>query len=148
MSMKFQGEPLASGGSDRSGSEAQGRRSRRDFLKISAAGLAGTTLAAELVGQSTASAQLANLPSATRGELQNLVGDGRRRKILLKGGVVLTLDPKVGDFEKADVLIDGKTIAQVAPSIAAGDAEVVDCAGTIVMPGFITTHHHHWETLQ
>jgi hypothetical protein len=58
------------------------------------------------------------------------------------------LDPKVGDFEKADVLIDGKTIADIEPSIAAGDAEVIDCSGTIVMPGFITTHHHQYETLQ
>ena len=120
----------------------QGRQSRRDFLKVGAAGLAGATLAAP------AAAQLPGLRSATPRELQNLVGDGRRRRILLKGGVVLSLDPRVGDFEKADVLIDGKTIAQVAPNIAAGDAEVVDCAGTIVMPGFITTHHHQYETLQ
>src|SRR3989440_13083249 len=32
--------------------------------------------------------------------------------------------------------------------ISAADAEVVDCSGTIVMPGFITTHHHQYETLQ
>ena len=121
------------------------RPSRRDFFKVSAAGLAGTTIAAGLAG--TASAQIAGLRSATPRDLQNLVGDGRRRRILLRGGVVLSLDPKVGDFEKADVLIDGKTIAQIAPNIPAGNAEVVDCSGTIVMPGFITTHHHHWETL-
>jgi hypothetical protein len=124
------------------GPAIQGGQSRRDFLKVGAAGLAGASLAAP------AAAQLPGLRSATPRELQNLVGDGRRRRILLKGGVVLSLDPRVGDFEKADVLIDGKTIAQVAPNIAAGDAEVVDCAGTIVMPGFITTHHHQYETLQ
>jgi cytosine/adenosine deaminase-related metal-dependent hydrolase len=28
------------------------------------------------------------------------------------------------------------------------DAEVVDCSGTIVMPGFITTHNHQYEALQ
>ena len=61
---------------------------------------------------------------------------------------MLTLDPKVGDFENADVLIDGKTIAQVGPNLAPGDAEVIDCAGTIVMPGFVTTHHHQYETIQ
>src|SRR5262249_61442925 len=86
--------------------------------------------------------------SATPGDLQMWVGDGGGRKSLRRGGVVLPLDPRVGDFEKADVLIDGKTIAQVAPNIPAGDAEVVDCSGTIVMPGFITTHHHQYETLQ
>jgi cytosine/adenosine deaminase-related metal-dependent hydrolase len=66
----------------------------------------------------------------------------------LRGGVVLTLDPKVGDFERADVLIDGKTIARIEPTISDADAEVIDCSGTIVMPGFITTHHHQYETLE
>jgi cytosine/adenosine deaminase-related metal-dependent hydrolase len=79
---------------------------------------------------------------------QNIVGDARKRRILLRGGVVLTLDPKVGDFENADVLIDGTRIADVRPGIVAADAEVVDCSGTIVMPGFVTTHHHQYETLQ
>jgi cytosine/adenosine deaminase-related metal-dependent hydrolase len=78
---------------------------------------------------------------------QAVVPNGRQR-VLLRGGVVLSLDPKVGDFERADVLIDGKTITAVGPDLAAGDALVVDCAGTIVMPGFITTHHHQYETLQ
>jgi cytosine/adenosine deaminase-related metal-dependent hydrolase len=77
-----------------------------------------------------------------------LVGDASRRRILLRGGVVLSLDPEVGDFERADVLIDGTTVAQVAPEIAPGEAEVVDCAGTIVMPGFVTTHCHQYESLQ
>ena len=39
-------------------------------------------------------------------------------------------------------------IADIGPNISAGDAEVVDCSGAIVMPGFITTHHHQYETLQ
>src|SRR2546422_933904 len=123
-------------------------KSRRDFIKAGAAGLAGTTIAAGLVGTSIASGQVpAGLRSATPRDVQNLVGDGRRRRILLRGGTVLSLDPRVGDFEKADVLIDGKTIAQIAPNIAAGNAEVVDCSGTIVMPGFITTHNHQYESL-
>ena len=119
-------------------SEARTHPSRREFLTATAAGLA-----AAAVPQAPPA-----LRSATPRDVQNLVGDGRRRRILLRGGVVLSLDPKVGDFEKADVLIDGKTIAQVAPTIAAGDAEVVDCSGTIVMPGFITTHNHQYESLQ
>jgi len=127
------------------------KQSRRDFLRAGAAGLAATTIPAIGCGRpsGTASAGPAQgLRSATPDDLQGLVGDGRRRRIVLRGGVVLSLDPRVGDFEKADVLIDGKTIAQIAPTIAAGDAEIVDCSGTIVMPGFITTHHHQYETLQ
>ncbi len=127
------------------------RTSRRDFIRAGAAGLAATTIASVGCGTPSDTAspgQLGALRSATPADLQGLVGDGRRRRILLRGGVVLSLDPKVGDFEKADVLIDGKRIAEVGPTVNAGDAEIVDCSGTIVMPGFITTHHHQYETLQ
>jgi len=115
--------------------------SRREFLTATAA-------AAGLAAASCAPTQTGGGPPTTSSPPQNLVGDGRKRRILLRGGVVLTLDRKVGDFENADVLIDGTRIAEVRPGISAGDAEVVDCAGTIVMPGFITTHHHQYETLQ
>jgi len=114
---------------------------RRDFLRVGTAGLVAAT----------APGQLAGLRSATRADLQGIVGDGRRRRILLRGGTVLSLDARVGDFDKADVLIDGTKIAAVAPDVSASvaaNAEVIDCAGTIVMPGFITTHHHQYETLQ
>ncbi len=132
------------------------RSSRRDFLKSGAAGLAGATLvlkgyrSSAGIATSAISTQqpLSGLRSATPRDLRNLVGDGRKRRILLRGGVVLSLDRRVGDFEKADVLIDGKMIAQIAPNISAGDAEVVDCSGTIVMPGFITTHNHQYEAIQ
>jgi cytosine/adenosine deaminase-related metal-dependent hydrolase len=125
------------------------RPSRRDFLiKAGGAGLAGAAIAG-VTGTNAVSGQVpAGLRSAAPRDVQSLIGDGRRRRILLRGGVVLSVDPRVGDFEKADVLIDGKTIAQVAPTITASDAEVVDCSGTIVMPGFITTHNHQYESVQ
>lgn len=115
--------------------------SRRQFLTIvAAAGIGATSCGrANVAGQHT---QTSAPPP------HDLIGDGRKRRILLRGGVVLTLDAKIGDFEKADVLIDGTKIVQVAPTISAADAEVVDCSGTIVMPGFVTTHHHQYETLQ
>ena len=133
------------------GDPGSGRTSRRDFIKAGAAGLAATTISTVACGRASntgSAGQSEGLRSATPADLQGLVGDGRRRRILLRGGVVLSLDPKVGDFEKADVLIDGKKIAEIAPTVSAADAEVVDCSGTIVMPGFITTHHHQYETLQ
>jgi 5-methylthioadenosine/S-adenosylhomocysteine deaminase len=118
---------------------AEGRPSRREFLTAAATGLAGASLAP---------AQLTGPAQFTAPAPQGLIGDGRKRRILLRGGVVLSLDARVGDFERADVLVDGKLIANIAPDIPAGDAEVIDCSGTIVMPGFITTHHHQYETLQ
>jgi 5-methylthioadenosine/S-adenosylhomocysteine deaminase len=117
------------------------RASRREFLTATAAaGLAAASC--DRLRSSGASASQAPAPP------QPLVGDGRKRRILLRGGVVLTLDPKIGDFENADVLIDGTRIVEVRPGISVSDAEVVDCTGAIVMPGFVTTHHHQYETLQ
>jgi len=118
---------------------------RRDFILAGAARAAADCSRA---AESQNTGPIGNLRSATPADLENLVGNGRKRRILLRGGVVLTLDSKIGDFEKADVLIDGKMIAEVAPNISVSDAEVVDCSGTIVMPGFVTTHHHQYETLQ
>ncbi len=68
------------------------------------------------------------------------------RRILIKGGAVLSMDDKVGDFAVGDVLIDGAKIVEVGRDIDAGDAAIVDAAGKIVMPGFIDTHHHQFET--
>lgn len=122
--------------------------SRRTFLETGAAGFAGTAIAGCQTPGSGGQTSSTGLRSATAADLQGLVGDGRRRRMLLRGGIVLSLDPAVGDFERADLLVDGTTIARIAPEIAPGDAEVIDCAGTIVMPGFVTTHCHQYESLQ
>lgn len=65
-------------------------------------------------------------------------------KILLKGGTVLSVDPQIGDLPTGDVLIEDDRIAGVEASIDA-DAEVVDCTGRILIPGFVDTHRHTWE---
>ena len=68
-------------------------------------------------------------------------------KTLLKGGCVLSLDRKVGNFRVADVLIDGNRVAEVGPDLRARGAEVIDAADTIVMPGFVDGHRHVGESL-
>jgi cytosine/adenosine deaminase-related metal-dependent hydrolase len=65
-------------------------------------------------------------------------------KMILRGGHVLTMDSELGDLPNADVLIEDDKIAAVQPRIEA-DAEVVDCSGRIVIPGFVDTHRHTWE---
>ena len=65
--------------------------------------------------------------------------------ILLKGGCVLSLDKAVGDFEQADVLIEGSKISAVRPNISAPNAQVIDASKSIVMPGFVDTHRHMWQ---
>src|SRR5438067_1461268 len=65
-------------------------------------------------------------------------------KLLIRGGTVLSMDRAIGDLPRADVLIDGDTIAAVQTDISA-DAETVDATGFIVLPGFVDTHRHTWE---
>jgi len=69
------------------------------------------------------------------------------KRTLLKGGTVLTLDPQLGNFKQADVLIDGAKIARVGCDLVDGEAEVIDASNMIVMPGFVDTHRHIWEGL-
>jgi cytosine/adenosine deaminase-related metal-dependent hydrolase len=66
-------------------------------------------------------------------------------RTLIRGGHVLSMDPDIGDLKKGDVLIEDGRIAAVQPSIEA-DAEVIDASGRIVIPGFIDTHRHTWES--
>uniref|UniRef100_UPI00049491AB amidohydrolase family protein n=1 Tax=Herbaspirillum lusitanum TaxID=213312 RepID=UPI00049491AB len=65
---------------------------------------------------------------------------------LLKGGWVISMDPKVGDHRSADILVDGEKIVDVAPNLEVADAEQIDVAGMIVIPGFVDTHRHTWQT--
>jgi 5-methylthioadenosine/S-adenosylhomocysteine deaminase len=76
------------------------------------------------------------------------MGSGRPgRRYVIRGGSVMSLDPKVGDFPRADVLVEGKKILAVGPNLHAGGAAEIDASGRIVMPGFIDTHHHQFETV-
>jgi cytosine/adenosine deaminase-related metal-dependent hydrolase len=58
----------------------------------------------------------------------------------------MSMDPGVGDFAQADVLVEGKKILAVGPNLPARGAGVIDARGRIVMPGLIDTHHHQFET--
>jgi 5-methylthioadenosine/S-adenosylhomocysteine deaminase len=80
--------------------------------------------------------------------LENL-RNANGRAILIKDGIVLSMDSQVGDFEKADVLIQGKKIVSIGPNVPApAHALIVNATGMIVMPGFIDTHHHQFETVR
>lgn len=79
------------------------------------------------------------------GSLPDMSGE-KGFRLLIKGGVVMSVDNAVGNFTKGDVLVEGNKIVEVAANIDAGDARTIDASGKIVMPGFIDTHHHQFET--
>jgi hypothetical protein len=124
---------------------ASGRpTSRRNILKSGATLLGGAgTIAETLPG--AAFAQGVGAPDAAA-ELSRLQAS---RRILLRGGVVLTLDPRIGDFARADVLIEGSKIREVRPSIEVSDdaAKVIDTTNQIIIPGFVDTQSHSYQGL-
>lgn len=74
------------------------------------------------------------------------------RTLIRNARLVLTMDPSLGQgmlgaLDNVDILIDGGAIEAVAPQLKAAEANVVDASGRIVMPGFVDTHNHLWQTL-
>jgi cytosine/adenosine deaminase-related metal-dependent hydrolase len=115
--------------------------SRRDFLKAS------TATAAAAAGLNLLSRPARAGDGNDQGEDEP--GDTGKpgRRYIIRGGAVMSMDPSVGDFPQGDVLVEGKKILAVGKNLQAGGADVIDATGRIVMPGFIDTHHHQFETV-
>ena len=107
------------------------KTSRRRFIKAGAALAAGAAV----------------LPAPAAAQGDELARLQAARRILLKGGIVLTLDKAVGDFAQADVLIENGKIREVRPNISAGDAVLVEAQNRILIPGFVDTHVHSYQGL-
>ncbi len=67
-------------------------------------------------------------------------------RTLIRGGYVLTLDPQIGDLPGGDILIENGKIAAIARAIDVAGADIIDATNRIVLPGFVDTHRHTWQT--
>jgi dihydroorotase len=110
--------------------------SRREFLKVSAAGAAATALNA---GNP---AQVAGQSQDTGGITPNFQpAPGQKYDLLIKGGEVL--DPSQGLRGKRDIAIHNGRIAAVEADIAADQAtQVLSASGHLVLPGLVDLHAH------
>ncbi|MFD9544897.1 amidohydrolase family protein [Streptomyces sp. NPDC060022] len=77
-------------------------------------------------------------------------------RVVIEGGHVLSMDPRVGEPLGADVLVeDGRIVEVRRDSGARGDrdaewtrtAERIDARGCLVLPGFVDTHRHMWQAI-
>ncbi|KAI0089092.1 Metallo-dependent hydrolase [Irpex rosettiformis] len=67
---------------------------------------------------------------------------------LLKDGTVATWTDNGAKTYKADVLIEGSTITEIAENISPRPGvETIDCKNKWISPGFIDTHRHVWMTV-
>ncbi|MDH7487534.1 MAG: amidohydrolase family protein [Anaerolineae bacterium] len=66
--------------------------------------------------------------------------------VILRGGVVVTMNPAFDVWQKGAVAVRGREIVAVGPaeeiSAAYEAAEVLDCTGQAVIPGLINAHTH------
>jgi 5-methylthioadenosine/S-adenosylhomocysteine deaminase len=109
------------------------RMNRRGLFKW-AGGVAATVALAD---SRTAMAQSAGAPRrlpAARGEF------------IIRNGHVLTMEPDLGDFPSGDVHVRDGTVVAVGPNLSAPNVERIDGRNMVVMPGFVETHWHMWNT--
>ena len=69
------------------------------------------------------------------------------QNVLITGGHLVTMDPRLGDVPGADILIRDGIVARIgtiAPREADG-ARIVHAAGHLVLPGLVDTHRHLWQ---
>ncbi len=66
-------------------------------------------------------------------------------RTLIRGAMIVSMDEAVGDLT-GDVLVEGERIAAIGPALQAADADVIEAAGHIVIPGLINAHMHTWQT--
>jgi 5-methylthioadenosine/S-adenosylhomocysteine deaminase len=66
------------------------------------------------------------------------------KPVLITNALVVTVNGNMNVHEGGHVLVQGDRILSVGPGLPAkaGDAEVIDAGGDIIMPGMVNTHCH------
>ena len=71
-------------------------------------------------------------------------------RILLKNADwILTMDDAGTRLRNADILIEDQQISALGPNLSQNTTadKVIDARGHIILPGFVNTHHHTWQSL-
>ena len=68
------------------------------------------------------------------------------KRLVFRNGFVVSMDPDIGEIPNGEVLVEDGVIVDVGSDLGVSDAEEIDATGMIVMPGFVDTHRHTWQT--
>ena len=68
------------------------------------------------------------------------------QRLLIRNGFVVSMDPDVGEVPNSDVVVEDGKIVEIGRGLDVSEAEQIDATGMIVMPGFVDTHRHTWQT--
>lgn len=66
---------------------------------------------------------------------------------LLRNGIVITSAAEGECLLDTDILIRNGVIVEIGVGIDAPSADVIDVTGRIVLPGFVDTHRHTWQSV-
>src|SRR5215471_19061437 len=69
-----------------------------------------------------------------------------RDHLIIRDGYVITMDPVVGDLPQTDVLVCDGEILAIGKGLSAEGAYEISARGMIVLPGFVDTHWHLWNS--
>lgn len=70
--------------------------------------------------------------------------------LFIKNATIITMDPSLGTLHNTDMMISDSLIVRIGAHLDVYEeenSEIVDASGMIVIPGFIDTHRHVWESL-
>jgi 5-methylthioadenosine/S-adenosylhomocysteine deaminase len=67
-------------------------------------------------------------------------------RILIRNGHVIDTEAQPVTHARTDVLIERGTITSVGPNLPSDGATVIDATDRIVLPGFVDTHRHVWQS--
>lgn len=68
-------------------------------------------------------------------------------KIVLKNIYSLMCDPDKPSLSGYDLKIEGNLVKEIGKDLDAEGYQCIDCSKHVVVPGFVNTHHHFYQTL-
>src|SRR5688500_6955590 len=67
-------------------------------------------------------------------------GNSLMKRVLVRCGWLVTLDPAIGDFKNGELLFRGNRIEAVGRNLGATPDQVIEAGDKIVMPGLVNAH--------